>query len=342
MGSLLGASMLIFASSAVAMAQDEPEPVTPAAAGKSVPIDRLTLTVQGHARVPADQVEIEVVVQAQGEDGETAEKKHREKLKHVQAAMERLKATFEGKEVAPEKPVKKKAAKKTQEDDEEPAPRDDAPRARKGASDDDTESKDDAPDPPSFSIELREGRTTIGVARSNVNPDGSPSDGSMTVATAILFKLKGISGCSKPKVRRRLAKILDTAIEAGADSGVGGVGSRPAFRFRAKDNDEVRAIAQADALTKGRARAKKLAELAGRELGTLKGIGETGWMLRAGSSDQVGFDSVIGRIGNNKMNNYEMTLSASEVELECELTLEFELGKTVEAPAVKAPEKPAK
>ncbi len=299
---------------------------------KEIPLERLSMTVQGHAVVQADQVEIEVVVQAQGEDGDTAEKRHRSKLKSVQAALERLKASFEGKEVAPEKPVKKKGAKKAEEDEEE------APRPKKKSEEEVPDADDDAPDPPSFSIELREGRSSIGVARNAQNPDGSPTDGSVTVATAVLLKMKGISDCSRAKVRKRLARILDTAIEAGADSGAGGVGSRPAFRFRAKDNEELRGLAQADAIKKGRARAKKLADLAGRELGPLKAIGETGWLLRSGSTEQVGFDSVIGRIGNNKLNNYEMSTSSSDIELECELTLEFELGGE-KAPAAAAPVK---
>ena len=48
-------------------------------------------------------------------------------------------------------------------------------------------------------------------------------------------------------------------------------------------------------------------------VGPLASIAEGTWMLRSGTNDQVGFDSVIGKIGNNKPNNYEMTTSTSEI-----------------------------
>jgi uncharacterized protein YggE len=244
--------------------------------------DRLAFVVHGNATVPADQVDVEVAVEAAAEDAVTAEKKHREKLKSVVKALEELKKTYDEKD------------------------------------------KDRDPPLPGFSIELREGRSIMGV-RNGTNPE--PSTGSVSVGTCVVVRMKGIEQAPRPELRKRLAKIMDTAIEAGADMGQGGVGARPAFRFRAKDNEALREAAHKDALEKAKTRAARLARLAGRALGPVSSLTERAWRLRAGSQtqDAVGFDVVVGRLGNNVPNNHEMTVSSTEIELEVELALEYEL-----------------
>ncbi len=312
---------------------DRPRPIKAAP-----PEDRITFTVHGTAHAPADSVEVELVVQAQGEDAATAEKKHRDKLKAVQEALEKLKDSFEGKVSAerstgdPE-PSNKRKKKKTDDADGDVKPEDAKPEKSGGAGAEPPNKEAEPPgekDPPakdlSLTIEMRDGRTSIGVNKS-ANETGQPQEGSVTVASCVIVRLSGLSQVPRGRLRKRLARILDTAIEAGADSGADGVGSRPAFRFRAKDNEELRAAAQADALGKARIRARNLASLAGCALGKLTGLAETGWLLRAGSLDGVGFDSVVGKIGNNKLNNYEMTTSTTEIELECEITVSYEMGK---------------
>ncbi len=243
-------------------AQDDTEP-----APRS---DRLALVAHGLAVMPADQVDVEVAVEGMGEDGATAEKKHRDKLKAVLAALA-------------------------------------------------TEAEE-----PGLPLEIRERRSILGVRSV---PAQDASLGNVSVATAVVARLKAISLVPPSKLRKRLARILDAVVEAGADLGAGGVGARPAFRFRVKDNEALREASHRDALAKGREAAARLAKLAGRALGPLTLVTERAWHLRAGSSQQdaVGFDVVVGRLGNNVPNNHEMTVSATEIELETELALEWEL-----------------
>jgi len=293
--------------------------------------DRLSFSVQGSARVPADQIDLEFTVEGSGEDGATAQKQLAEKLKKVSKALGKLKAEIEGKPAPADEeaePKKKKAKKKKTDDDSD----DDTPGPRakpKEKTEEPPKAKDEGPDPPSFSIEVKEGRSTVGV-NYQANANGQPATDMVTMATCLIVKMKGIADVGREKLRKRLATILDTAIEAGADSGFNGAGVRPSFRFRAKDNEELRALAQEDAVKKGRARAKRLAAITGRELGKLKSVTESRWMLHSGRTDEVGFDAVVGKIGSNMMNNYELTVSTTEIELECTLTLDFELGKAVE------------
>jgi uncharacterized protein YggE len=168
----------------------------------------------------------------------------------------------------------------------------------------------------------------IGVAGVKPNEE-TKTEGTISVATAVIVRMAGIAQVPRPRLRRRLARILDTAIDAGADSGANGIGTRPAFRFKVKDNEELREAAHREAVTLGKARAAKLAHLCGRELGVLSNVAETAWTLRGGAADAVGFDGAVGKLGNNKLNNYEMTTSTTEIELEVQLELDFDLGKVI-------------
>jgi uncharacterized protein YggE len=300
--------------------------------------DRISFVVQGTAAAPADQLEVELTVQAQGEDGESAEKRHRAKLKAVSEALDKLKADIDGKNPANDKKsARHRVRPKKSGDDEDD---DDADEdAKKKADKPEPAPRDESPDPPSFSVDVREGRSTVGIG-AGVSNDGTQTPPSVTVATAVFVRMKGIAQVSRAKLRRRVARILDTAIDAGADSGLDG-GTRPAFHFRAADNEDLRARAHEDALNRARPRAARLARLAGRELGKCTLVTELSWILRSGKQDEVGFDSVIGKIGSNSLNNYEMTTSTTEIEIESNVQVEFELGRelqdraTAEGPARK-------
>jgi uncharacterized protein YggE len=76
---LVFAAALSFAAVA-ARAQDD-------ASAPAVASDRLTVKTHARATAPADVVEVELVVEASGEDGHDAEKKHRDKLVKVLAAL---------------------------------------------------------------------------------------------------------------------------------------------------------------------------------------------------------------------------------------------------------------
>jgi len=328
--------------------------------------NRVSLTAHGTARKVADAVDIEFVVEASDEDATSAEKKHRDKLARLVKALKELKASIDervhgaaGKESPSGKPAEppagealpKKAAtddapaarpkkKKPADDEDEDEPRD--RKKHKASAEEDSDA--DPVEPPTFSIELREGRSMLGVSRDNQNGQGTPTS-SVTVATAVIVHMDGLAEVSRPRLRKRLAQILDKAIEAGADSGgvdSGGPighGVRPAFRFRVNDNEGLREAAYKEALRAGKRRAQSLARLAGRELGMLTSVQETSWNLRAGADDTgAGFDVMVGRVGNNRPNNHDLLTSTTEIELEVGVAIEYELGK----PLPQAPETPAK
>src|SRR6202035_1607027 len=142
------------------------------------------------------------------------------------------------------KPVKKKKAKKRpseddskEDDDARPKKKEKEPEPEKAPEKEKEKEKDEGPDPPSFSIEIKEGRSTVGV-NYQANANGQPATEAVTMATCLIVRMKG-----------------------GADSGFNGAGVRPSFRFRAKDNEELRALAQEDAIKRGRARAQRLASI---------------------------------------------------------------------------------
>ena len=321
------------------------------------PTDRLTLTVHGKVNGVADEVEIEFVVEASNEEAAEAERLHRAKLKKVLKTLEELRQALAG-EKAPESEkaakaeshqpgsparddedaprVRKKKAHAADDDDEGAPGTSKAKKRHKPSSDDaDADAPEDAGDGLQVPIVVREGRSIFGLSRD----DGQqPTDKGtqVTVATAVLVVMKGIADAPRVALRKRVARIVDAAIEAGCDSGgvdsggPVGHGVRPAFRFKVKDNEALRDAAYKVAVSTGRARAEHLAHFAGREVETLSIVRETGWQLRAGMNDDgVGFDVVVGRLGNNKPNNHDLLVSTTECELEVQLELEFQLKPIV-------------
>lgn len=319
------------------------------------PSDRLSLVVHGKVKGVADEVEIEFVVEASSEEAQEAERLQRGKLKRVVAALEELRRELAGEKpearadgAAPdaakgETRTRKKKARG--DDDEADAPPSKEKKAgKKGADGADADAAGDELE--QVPIVVREGRSIFGLARESNQP--ADKGANTTVATAVQVVMTGLAQVPRPALRKRLAKIVDKAIEAGADSGGAdsggpiGKGVRPAFRWKVKDNEALREAAYKVAVATGRARAERLARFAGREIEVLSTLRETGWQLRAGSGEEgAGFDVVVGRVGNNRPNNHDLLVSTTECELEVALELEFQLKPVAPAEPATPPPVPA-
>jgi uncharacterized protein YggE len=306
--------------------------------------DRVSLSVDGHAVAPADQVEIELLVLGSAEEGADAETGHRAKLRGVLKALSELKSSFDEDAAAAaagaRAPAKDPPRDEAPKDPAKSAPTKEAPAPA-------APEKDAGAEPPSFAIEVREAASMIGVMP-GVSYRSSKPGSTVSIATGVVVKMEGLATVSRPKLRKRLVKIIDTALEAGVESGTGDARLRPSLRFQVKDHEALREAAYKDAITKARERASRLARLGGRELGPLSGISETAWSLRANRAeyrgannanqnrwvqvvhqqrraDGQGFAALMGPAD-------EMTSAMTQLELEVTLSLEFELGRVTAAP----------
>jgi uncharacterized protein YggE len=283
-------------------AQEAPKSPDPAPQAKT---DRIALTVEGHARAPADEVSVEFVVLAQAEVAADVEPLHRAKLRSVLEALDEL-----GKRFAEEA------------------------RGKAPGSD----------EPPPFTVELEERGSMVNVTGYMAGQPRTRAVSTVQLATVVACRMKGIASCSHVKLRKRLLRIVDVAIDSGAELGAPDARLRPAFRFQPKDAEALREQAYKEGLDLARERASRLARLANRDLGPVSGVTEAAWSVRGNRSDYRG--------PQNQNQPYpwrdaahqqrradaqgvaalmspidEATTTMTEVEIEVTLAVEYELGK---------------
>jgi len=148
-------------------AQDQTPAQTPAV--QPVMSDRLVVKTRGRATAPADEVEFEFVVEGDSEDAKTAEKRHRDKLDRVIAALTG-KESEKGSSDDDEESAKKKRRKKSDDEDSGDSKEEDKSKAV-------SLPEVGVPDKDGVVFEVREGRSTIGLL-GNQNPvtDDMPAE----------------------------------------------------------------------------------------------------------------------------------------------------------------------
>src|SRR5579872_1530218 len=268
--------------------------------------ERLSLTVDGHACAPADLATIEFVVLAQGDDPPEAESLHRSKLRQVLEALDELKDTM-------------------REEDEA--------RAQGG----------EALAP--FTVSTRERESMIGVTAWYTGVNRVKIQTSVTLGTVVAVKLSGAAQTSRLRLRKRVMRIVEAALDAGVEPGAPDARLRPTFRFEARDPEALRGDAYQDALAKARDRATRLARLAGRELGPVAQVSETMWSVRGNRADYRGQINPVPdrRFSNQHLQRRaeaqgfgalmapidDMSSALTEIEIDVTLSVEFELGRVI-------------
>jgi uncharacterized protein YggE len=297
-----GALVLVVVAGAALRAQDDGR--TPGAEAPRT--ERLSLTVDGHASVPADLATIELVVLAQGEDPPEAESLHRSKLRDVLEALDELKDTM-------------------REEDEA--------RVQGGEA------------LPPFTVSTRERESMVGVSAWFTGVNRVKIQTNVTLGTVVAVKLSGAAQTTRLRLRKRVMRIVETALDAGAEPGAPDARLRPTFRFEARDPEALRADAYQDALAKARDRATRLARLAGRELGPVAQVSETMWSVRGNRAD---FRGQINPVPDRRFSNQhlqrraeaqgfgalmapidDMSSALTEIEIDVTLSVEFELGRVI-------------
>lgn len=294
-------------------AQDTPAPAQPH--------DRLSVKSKARVVALADVLELDFVVQGTAEEAKEAEKKHRDRLKHLVAALTGADAGKDDEEPAEDeddKPRKKTKKKKAAEDAEGPLP------------------KPGVPDEDGLVLEVREGRYTLGIKGDpnqlvdDMGDENLPKkEVELACGSCVHVTLKHLKKSSPKKVRRLLARILDRAAEAGADLGPPKTRLKPALRFRSSELDALKKQAYADAITRGRARATELAVLAGRTLGKVSVVNDLadGGVVQstlddARSSDYEVYLALLQAVDPSGSDAWS---GSSEIAVEASLELEFEL-----------------
>ncbi len=267
--------------------------------------DRVALSVEGHARAPADEVSVDLVVLAQAEVASDVEPAHRSKLRAVLEALDELGKRFE-----------EETRGRTPEADE----------------------------PPPFTIDIEERGSVVNVTGSMGGPNRTRPVSNIQLATVVACRMKGIASSSHVKLRKRLLRIVDAALDAGAEPGAPDARLRPGLRFRPKDPEGLREQAYKEGLDLARERASRLAHLAGRDLGPVSGVTEVSWSVRGNRGDYRG------PVNQNQPYPWrdaahqqrradaqgvaalmspidEATTTMTEVEMAVTLAVEYELGK---------------
>lgn len=328
---------------------------------------RLTVSARGQATATADSVEIEFTVVSRAEEAVDAEKRFRDRLSRVEAALKEgeAKGTPKKKPAKPEddedaphappkknvpapakpkpapapdededapKPVKKKKKPVEDEDEDEapakPAPKkEEAPKAEGNRS----EKKDDLASVP---VTLSQRQFTIGVKSSKA--DDSPmakimarqmgggnekTESPMTVGCKLVATIANVKGLDRSLLARKVAQLIDVAIEAGAE---GAEGDAPVVRFLV-DHESLRKAAYKDALAKARARGDELAKLAGMQLAEgVSSISESGMLPVAKGDDQGMQEKMMAAIYGLKSKEGG-ALPTLDVTTEVELLVSFDL-----------------
>ncbi|MEZ0228582.1 MAG: SIMPL domain-containing protein, partial [Planctomycetota bacterium] len=272
---------------------------------------------------PADELELELGVQGISEGAKEAEKKHRDRLKRLMAALT-------GKEV-------EKDESATDEDEETDKPKKKT-RKKKAAEDgDDALPAPGVPDADGLVLDVREGRYTLGAKGDpnqlvdDMGDETQPAkETELACGSCVTVTIKNIQKSTPRKVRRLLARILDRASDAGADLGPPKTRLRPALRFRSASMDALRKNAYAEAIARAKTRAKDLAELTGRTLGKVSVVND---LAEPSATTQPALDDA-------RSSDYEAYLAmlqsvdpassdawsgSSEIAVEASVALEFEL-----------------
>lgn len=231
------------------------------------PAPPVAVVVRGHAQVPADVLEIELTVAATADDSRDAEKKFRETVAKVTAALEEPEgARNEGKR-------SKKKTDKSEKDDDDDKP---AKGESKGEKADD---KADAEKSETIPVEVSQRELTLGVkgapAVAIPNAPGMPAppkiESGSRVACKVVAKISGVGARDPKALARRVAGLIDAAVSQGAE---GTDGIAPVVRLRAQDPEKLHALAYKDAVARAKARAASLADLAGLKLGRVLSVRE--------------------------------------------------------------------
>ncbi|HZU99369.1 MAG TPA: SIMPL domain-containing protein [Planctomycetota bacterium] len=269
---------------------------------------RVSLTVKGEARATADTVEVELSVTACADDAKAAEAKYRDRLSKVITAL---------KEGKTEKPTRKSAAKDSDDGDDAPKK---APPAKGDGADDGAASQ--------IPFEVSERGLGLGVkatskddnnpfkalAKMNGGPKANP-DPPMQFQSHVIATIKGVKDLDKKLVARRVAQIIDIAIDAGADSTESGGAPPPAVHFIVKDMEALHQAAYDDAMAKAKARATKLVTAGGRTLGSVSSVRENN------SPEDMSARQVRNMFGGEAAD----PLSGFDVKVEVELSVDFDV-----------------
>ena len=230
------------------------------AASRANDDNKLIVNVHGKATA----LEIELTVVGTGEEAQDAERKYRDKLARVLAAVRGEHAAAE------EKPGKKPKAKKDEEEDEDGPKKPGKAKAPKG----DDEGKDkkgekgDAPPIP-VAVTERGFKYSAGAPKAAANPmmvfgGGEPPkpEAGSRFESKVVVTVKDPASLDRATLRKQLATLIDAATEAGAEPTTGSAGV-PAVRFLAEDVDALRKLAYEDALTHAKTRMGDMATAAG-------------------------------------------------------------------------------
>jgi uncharacterized protein YggE len=291
------------------------------------PPQRVSVVVKGRATATADSLEVEFTVAGNADESADAEKRYREKRARV---LEALKDDGS----AP-KTVEKPAKKADDDDDDDDAPKKRVKRAEKPKKVE-KPAEPEAPSPP-IAVALSERALSIGAKPKDKGEDGlfgriiinrmnqnkKPDPPPMQVRSLVVATIHGVGAIEREPLSRRVAALIDKAIEAGAD---GADGTPPVVRFLVDDPEPLRQRAYKDAMAKARARAQALAELGERKLGKMVSVREVTGAPKEASAE-VGSEAtavVEGILGGKAATTPARSLP--EFATEVELRVEFELA----------------
>jgi uncharacterized protein YggE len=302
------------------LAQDD-APAPPAVTPAAVP-NRISIRTRARVSAPADELELELVVQGTADDAREAEKKHRERLKRVVAALT-------GKDAA----TKEDDSSDDDDDADKPAKKSKHKKRRASADADETFPTPDVPDQDGLVYSVREGRYTLGVkgdpaeAADDPNGQGETKETELACGSCVHVTLKGLKGSAPSKIRRILASVLERASDAGADLGPPKTHLKPTLRFRVSNVEALKKQAYADAIAKGRARAEYLAQLAGRKLGKLSVIEDLPEGQPLGSDDGrvSDYEAVLAALQASDASSPDTFSGSSVVAIEVGVELGFDL-----------------
>jgi uncharacterized protein YggE len=294
-------------------------------AGDNDTTRKIGVTARGQTTAQADALEIEFTVTAHTEDATEAEKKFKDKLSRIMAALKdgdakagKKKSDDDDddgpKKKKPEakKPTPPKKKKKTDDDDDDD---DDPPAKKKDGdkkdsdkkdgdkkdgdkkdSDKKDEKKDDAKkdDSSVVPVEVTERNFSIGVkGTKDEDKLAKAMAGRMGVQpekndSPMTYSTKVVATINSLKTLDRAAfqKRVAQLIDVGIDAGAEGPdGEAPVVRFIVKDFETVKKAAYKDAMSKAKERATSLAELAGKKLGDVISVVEAPVLTTAPKPD---------------------------------------------------------
>lgn len=308
-----------------ALAQDAPASATAAR-------DHVTVRAKARVTAPADELELVLFVQGSSEAAADAEKKHRDKLKRLLAALGNKENPAGAKDDS-DGGEKDKSSDKDGDDDK---PKKKKTKKHRADEADDALPQAGVPDEDGLVFDFKEGRYTLGVKADpnqlddgTGNGEGMQKEGELGCASTVVVTLKNLRKSNARKIRRILACVLDRASDAGIDFAPVKSRLRPTLRFRVADPEALRKQAYSDAIAKARARAADLAKLVGRDVGKVISVND---LPEAGAG--------VAALDDTRTEDFELYLTAlqavdpaahdaasgsSEVTVEASVELEVEL-----------------